>query len=102
MVKITENQRKIQVSSPTYTWVWDAETDIFNLYDSQQRLISRARHRPLIIGAEIFLDSTTSYQIKNDRIFIIYQATKNASRLTVSWSFQMDFISLEPLLLESP
>jgi hypothetical protein len=102
MIKITENQRKIQVTSPTYTWEWDVETDIFNLYDSQQRLISRARHRPLIIGAEMFLDSQISYQIKNDHVSIIYKATKNASRLTVSWSFQMDFISLEPLLLESP
>ena len=102
MVKITENQRKIQASSPTYTWEWDAETDIFNLYDANQRLISRARHKPLIVGAEMFLDSTTSYQIKDDRVSIIYQATKNASRLTVSWFFQMDFISLEPLLFESP
>ena len=102
MVKITEYQRKIQVATPSYVWEWDAGTDIFHLYDSQQRLISRARHRPLIIGAELFLDSQTSYQIKNDHISIIYQTTKNASRLTVSWYFQMDFISLEPLLFESP
>ncbi|MBL0345901.1 TIM-barrel domain-containing protein [Candidatus Villigracilis affinis] len=102
MVKINENQHKIHVTSPTYAWEWDAETDIFNLYDANLRLISRAKHKPLIVGAEMFLDSQTSYQIKNDRISIIYQATKNASRLTVSWFFQMDFISLEPLLLESP
>jgi len=84
MIKIHENQRKIQVTSPTYTWEWDAETDIFNLYDSQNRLISSARHRPLIIGADISFDARTSYQIKDDRIFIIYEATKNTSRLTVS------------------
>ncbi len=71
MIKITENQRKIQATSPAYTWEWDAETDIFNLYDSQSRLISHARHRPLIIGAEMFLDSATSYQIKDERVFII-------------------------------
>ena len=102
MVKITENQRKIQASSPTYTWEWDAKTDIFNLSDLKNRLISHACHRPLIVGGEMFIGAQISYQIKNDRIFIIYQSTENASRLTVSWSFQMDFISLEPLLLESP
>ena len=101
MIKIHETPRKIQVSSPAYTWEWDAETDIFLLFDSHSRLISRARHRPLIIGGETSFDSNPSYQIKDDRISIIYEATKSASRLTVSWSFKLDFISLEQLQYES-
>jgi len=101
MIKIHETPPKIQVSSPSYTWEWDAETDIFLLFDSHSRLISRARHRPLIIGGETSFDSNPSYQIKDDRISIIYEATKSASRLTVSWSFKLDFISLEQLQYES-
>jgi hypothetical protein len=101
MVKILENQQKIRVVSPTYTWQWDTETDLFHLYDFQNRLISRARHQPLIVGGEMPLDAKVSYQIKDDHISVNYQAEKSASRLTVSWSFQNDFISLEPLLFKS-
>ncbi len=97
MVKIQQNHHKIQVSSPAYTWEWDAETDILCLYDSEYRLISRARHQPLIVGVEKLLSVATGFEIKDDRISIIYETKSSASRLAVSWSFHPDFISLEPL-----
>ncbi|MBK8821124.1 MAG: hypothetical protein IPN58_00570 [Anaerolineales bacterium] len=103
-VKIQVNQQKIQVSSPIYTWVWDAQTDFFHLYDSENRLISRARYQPLIITtndqAELQLPNRT-FEIKDDRISITYHAEKSASHLTVSWLFKTDFISLEQLHYES-
>jgi hypothetical protein len=105
MLKIQTINQKIQVSSPTYKWEWDGETDLFHLYDSENRLISRARHQPLIITANNkldFFDSKHSFEIKDDRVSISYHATKSASRLTVSWSFKTDFISLEQLQYESP
>jgi hypothetical protein len=102
MIKIQQNQHKIQVFSPVYTWVWDVEADMLYLYDSENRLISHARHQPLIIGEEMLVGAATSFEIKNDRISIIYEIKNNASRLTVNWSFQTDFICLEPFLLDSP
>lgn len=102
MIKIQQNQHKIQVFSPVYTWEWDLEADMLYLYDSENRLISRARHQPLIVGAEMSLGAATSFEIKNDRISIIYEIKTNASRLTVNWFFQTDFIWLEPFLLDSP
>ncbi len=103
-VKFQVNQKKIQVSSPIYTWVWDAQTDFFYLYDSENRLISRARHQPLIVTtndqAELQLPNRT-YEIKDDRILITYHAEKSASHLTVSWLFKPGFISLEQLHYES-
>ena len=104
MLKIQQNLQKIQVFSPSYIWEWDSGTDFFHLYDSQKRLISRARHQPLIITtqnkAELF-NEKPSFKIKNDSVSITYQGTKNASRLTVSWSFSSDFISLKQLQYES-
>lgn len=103
-VKFQVNQQKVQVSSPNYTWAWDARTDFFHLYDSENRLISRARHQPLIVTtqskAELQLPNR-SLEIKDDRISITYHATETASRLTVSWLFKTDFISLEQLQYES-
>jgi hypothetical protein len=104
MVNIQVNQQKIRVSSPTYTWEWDAETDMFLLFDSENRLISRARHQPHIITSHNqwdFLDANRSFEIKDDHVAITYQAIKSASRLTVSWSFKTDFISLEQLQYKS-
>ena len=72
------------------------------LYDSENRLISRARHQPLVIGAEMPPSAATSFEIKRDRISIIYEIKASASRLTVNWSFQTDFIWLEPFLLDYP
>ena len=105
MLKIQVNQQKIQVYSPTYIWEWDVATDIFLLSDSESRIISRARHQPLIITTQPnadYLLPNRSYEIKDDRISIIYQSTKDASRLTVSWLFKSDFISLEQLQYQSP
>ncbi len=104
MVKIQQNGPKIQISSPTYRWEWDQETDLISLFDSKQRLISRARHQPLIITKptdQDLLDAKRSFEIKEDGIEITYHGTKTASRLTVSWSFASDFISLEPFHYES-
>jgi len=104
MLKIQENQQKVQVSSPTYTWEWDGKTDIFYLYDSSQRLISRAHHQPLIVTSPSnydLSDVTRSLEITDNHLAITYQSTKSASRLTVNWSFADDFISLEPLHYES-
>jgi hypothetical protein len=103
MVKIKADSLKIEAISPTYTWEWDINTDLIYLYDSKHRLISRARHRPLLVTSPAQLDfSTPTYQIQDDRISITYHGQNPASSLTVSWSFHPDFISLEPLLLPPP
>ncbi len=105
MVNINVDQKRIQVSSPTYNWEWNLETDIFLLSDSESRLISRAHHQPLIITTQNNAElqpTNSSFEIKDDRVSITYSAIKNASRLTVSWSFKNDFISLEQLQYETP
>lgn len=104
MVKIQKNGPKIQAFSPTYTWEWNEETDLFSLFDSDQRLISRACHQPLVItkpNNRDFSGAKRSFEIRENRVSITYQAIKTASRLTVSWSFASDFISHEPLYYES-
>ena len=102
MVKIQVNQQKVQVSSPTYVWEWDGATDLFSLYDSERRLISRAQHQPfVIIPGQNPLAQTNSFEIKDDRVLIHYFEMNGASGLTVSWLFKTDFISLEPLRYES-
>jgi hypothetical protein len=102
MVKIQANQQKIQVSSPTYTWEWDRATDLFSLYDSDQRLISRAQHQPFVmIAGKNPLARENSFEIKDDRVLIHYFGMNGASGLAVSWLFKTDFISLEPLRYES-
>ncbi len=103
MVKINADLPVIQAISPNYTWEWNSETDIFCLYDINQRLISRARHCPLLLTSPTQLDfSTPTCHIENSRISITYHGKTPASSLTVSWSFHSDFISLEPLRLTSP
>lgn len=103
MVKINVDLPTIQAISGIYTWEWNAETDTVCLYDINRRLISRARQCPLLITSPAGLDfSTPTYQVTDNRISIIYQGQNPASSLTVSWSFHPDFISLEPLLLNSP
>lgn len=102
MVNINANLPIIRASTPNYTWEWNAKTDVFCLYDINQRLISRAQHCPLLLTSPIQLDfSTPTYQLDNNRISIIYHGQSTASSLTVSWSFHPDFISLEPYLLTS-
>ncbi len=104
MFNIQVIQQKIQVSTPTYKWEWDAETDLFQLFDSQNRLISRARHQPLIVTTKDraeYSRSNRSFEIQDDRVVISYLLDKSASRLTVSWLFKTDFISLEQLQYES-
>jgi len=102
MVKIQVNQQKIQVSSPTYVWKWDGATDLFSLYDSEHRLISRGQHQPfVIISGQNSLAKKNSFEIKDDRVSIHYSGMNGASGLTVSWLFKTDFISLEPLRYEA-
>ena len=104
MFNIQVIQQKIQVTTPTYKWEWDAETDLFQIFDSQNRLISRAHHQPLIVTTNDraeYSRSNRSFKIQDDRVVICYLLDKSASRLTVSWLFKNDFISLEQLQYES-
>ena len=104
MFNIQVIQQKIQVTTPTYKWEWDAETDLFQIFDSQNRLISRAHHQPLIVTTNDraeYSRSNRSFKIQDDRVVISYLLDKSASRLTVSWLFKNDFISLEQLQYES-
>lgn len=103
MVKINADLPLIQANTPNYTWEWNAETDVFCLYDINKQLISRAQHCPLLVTSPVQFDfSTPTYHIEGKRISITYHGQNPASSLTVSWSFHPDFISLEPLLLNSP
>ncbi|HNB40755.1 MAG TPA: hypothetical protein PLG52_04595, partial [Anaerolineales bacterium] len=103
MVNINENLPKIKVSAPNYTWEWDNVTDTFWLHDKNQRLISRAQHKPLCLTSPMPLEFTAStYEIKADQIHITYSGQNPASSLTVVWSFHPDFISLEPFHLTLP
>ena len=103
MVKIKTVLPKIQVSTPKYTWEWNADTDLVCLHDKNHRLISRAQHRPLPITSPTQLDlSESTYEIRDTQIRITYSGQNPASSLTVVWSFHPDFISLEPLLLSLP
>ncbi|MBK7455553.1 MAG: hypothetical protein IPJ46_18050 [Anaerolineales bacterium] len=104
MFNIQVIQQKVQVSTPTYKWEWDAETDLFQLFDSQNRLISRAHHQPLIVTTKDraeYSRSNHSFEIRDDRVVISYLLDKSASRLTVSWLFKTGFISLEQFQYES-
>ncbi len=103
MVNINESLPKIKVSTPNYIWEWDSVTDTFWLHDKNQRLISRARHCPLLITSPTQMDfSTPTYQVDHNRITITYHGQNPASSLTIHWSFHPDFITLEPLLLNLP
>jgi hypothetical protein len=104
MVKIQVSPQKIQVSSPTYTWEWDEPTDIFALYDAEQRLIARGQHQPFVVtsaAGQNPLGKKKSFETKDDRVSIHYSGMNGASGLTVSWLFKTDYISLEPLRYES-
>ena len=103
MVNINENLPKIRVSTPNYLWEWDSVTDTFWLHDKNQRVISRAQHKPLCLTSPTPLEfSTSTYEIKADQIHITYSGPNPASSLTVVWSFHPDFISLEPFRLTLP
>lgn len=103
MVKINANLPEIRVSTPTYTWKWNAVTDTIWLHDKNGHLISRAQHKPLCITSPIQWEfTTTTHEIRNDQIFITYHGQNPASSLTVTWSFHPDFISIEPFLLTLP
>ena len=102
-VTILALSHKIQVSSPTYSWEWEAQTDLFTIYDSEKRLITRGHHQPYIVttSRHELRAAQNFFEIDNDRVSIIYAGINGASRLTVSWLFKTDFISLEPLRYES-
>lgn len=102
-IHIQTHDRKILVSTPIYSWEWDAETDLFSLRDSENRLIGRGPQRPFIITHRAGWNSTASAvssQIDRDRVSSTYLLNENGSRLTVTWSFHPDLIALEPLLYE--
>jgi hypothetical protein len=95
---------KINVTTSTYGWEWDRETDIFYLFDGEKRLIGHGYHRPLVVttGNRLgFSEVSRSYEVDGNRLLVVYEGMNNASRLSVSWLFQNDFISLEPLRYES-
>ncbi|PWB70872.1 MAG: hypothetical protein C3F07_15770 [Anaerolineales bacterium] len=103
-VNIQSHDQKILVSTPVYSWEWDAETDFFTLRDRENRPIGRGPHRPFICTRQTGWNSTAStvdFRIDRDRLSISYLLKDSGSRLTVSWSFHPDFISLEPFLYES-
>lgn len=103
MAKINTNLPEIRISTPTYTWEWNPDTDKFWLHDKNQRLIVRAQHKPLIVTSPIQLEFTTvTHEIQADQIRITYHGQNPASSVTVIWSFHPDFISLEPFLLTLP
>jgi hypothetical protein len=103
MVNIRSENSKMEVSTPHYTWQWYPSTDLFYLYDKNNRLISRAQHRPLLITTPTQVDfSHVTHKIQDDRIHITYRGQNPASSLTVIWSFHPDFISLKPFLLTLP
>jgi len=65
-------------------------------------MISRAQHQPfIVITGKNPLARKNSFEIKDDRVLIHYFGVNGASRLTVSWLFKTDSISLEPLRYES-
>jgi hypothetical protein len=101
-VKIQSVDNKIHVQAPHYFWELDLVSDMLLLYDSNKRLISRAKHRPFISttrsGHE---DVTVSYELEGNRLSIIYSDKSSASRLTVTWFFHPDHIHLQPLIYES-
>lgn len=95
---------KIRASTAVYTWEWDSETDILSLYDSKNRLIGHGHHQPLIMTAQhtMGLSATPpSFYVDENRVQITYEYVNNAARLSVSWLFHPDFISLDPLLYET-
>ncbi len=103
-VKIQLLDHKILVSTPVYSWEWDAETDYFTLRDSEDRIIGRSPQRPFIVTRQTGWNSNASTiisPIDRDRVSIIYLIKDSGSRLTVTWSFHPDFISLDPLLYEA-
>ena len=101
-VKIQSVDEMIYVQAPHYFWELDLNSDIFLLYDSNKRLISRAKHRPFILTTRSGQgDVTVSYEIDGNRLSVIYSDESSASRLTVTWSFHPDFIHLQPLAYES-
>jgi len=103
MAKINTNLPEIRISTPTYTWEWNPDTDKFWLHDKNQRLIVRAQHKPLIVTSPIQLEFTTvTHEIQADQIRITYHGQNPASSVTVIWSFHPNFISLEPFLLTLP
>lgn len=104
MLKIQKTDQKLQAQSLNYLWEYEIETDTFNLYDSKNRLISRAKHQPLLITSPTqtdFFNTTKSFDIKENSISISYHGLKTASHLTVTWHFTSSFISLQPLEYES-
>ncbi|HNE06197.1 MAG TPA: hypothetical protein PLT08_16850, partial [Anaerolineales bacterium] len=103
MVKINVDLPQILVSTPNYKWEWNVATDTFWLHDKNQRIISRAQHRPLLLTSPTPLQFTNAtHKIQGDQIHITYQGPDPASSLTVVWSFHTDYISLEPFLLTLP
>ena len=103
MVNINTNLPEIRVSTPTYTWKWNATNDTIWLHDKNGYLISRAQHKPLIVTSPIQLEFTTvTHEIQADQIRITYHGQNPASSVTVIWSFHPNFISLEPFLLTLP
>jgi len=102
-MEINADSHKVQVNAPSYLWEWESKSDTLYLADSQNRLIARAQHRPLLITSLAQLDfSDAAYEIQDTQLRITYRGQNPASSLTVVWSFHPDFISLEPLLLTLP
>lgn len=99
-VQILATDQKITVSSPTYRWEWDAATDHFTLCDAQGRVIGHGGHQPLIVTTQnhgMFSPHASIPHIEGTRLSIRYTTPDNASRLTLTWHFHPDCISLEPL-----
>jgi hypothetical protein len=98
--------KKVTAESRVYKWEWDAETDLFSLFDSARRLISRGRHQPVIItsqneGGDWLLASKNICAIQENTVTITYTGLNGGATLQVGWEFHAEFIDLQPLRYES-
>jgi hypothetical protein len=98
--------QKVTAESLVYKWEWDAETDLFSLFDSARRLISRGRHQPLIItsqdeAGDWLLAPKSIWAIQENTLTITYTGLNGGATLQVCWEFHAEFIDLQPLRYES-
>ena len=106
-IQIESIDQKVKVIARRYVWEWDGGTDIFSLYDEKGRLISTAPHQPLVIIARRAeqispFAASRSVAVEDACIRIDYGGLNGAATLSVTWNFQDDFISLEPLQYFTP
>ena len=108
-VKVDENAQGVQVKGKTYTWEWSKADDRFRLLDKQGLVMTGGVHQPAVIvqpgtnrrSRKCTSGKPAAHATKDGTFTVNYAGVNGSGELTVTWRFEDEALSLDPIVYES-